>query len=331
MGSLAQPPKSAQEASTAWFDEATLSPLGAGHIHDTFKVESAGATFVLQRVNEYVFRDGDLVMDQTERLLACWSKQNTYLTPELVATKRDERSFRNEAGLWRVWRFIEGSRTIDPVENPAQAEAVGQAFGALQASLAGLDGPHFHDTIEGFLDLKYYLDAFSPFASQAPSDLREKVTANRSLAHALAERQTHIHGDCKVNNVLFGDASDDVLAVIDFDTAMYGHWAWDFGDLIRSICFSAGGYRPDLFEACLKGFASKQTLTTSEDAVIAPQYVALMLGVRFLTDHLAGDVYFKTSHPGQNLERAKEQFEIFDAFVSHAAEMREIATRVLAR
>ena len=330
MDFLAQRLNPAAEAIKAWFDDAALEPLGAGHIHDTFKVEHATGSFVVQRVNEFVFRDGDLVMGQTERLLNCWSAQDRYAIPELVASRSGPKSVRIDSGLWRVWRFIEGSRTIDPVENPEQAEAVGRAFGELQAVLQDLEGETFRDTIEGFLDLQYYLDAFDSVASQAPRELREKVAQNSHLAYALADRQTHIHGDCKVNNVLFSAESNEVIAVIDFDTAMYGHWAWDFGDLIRSICFSVGGYRADLFAACLKGFSSRQSLTTAQEAVIAPQYVALMLGVRFLTDHLQGDVYFKTTSAGQNLERAKEQFAIFDAFVENRQEMEEIAARVLA-
>ena len=114
---MAQQPNPATEAIKAWFEDAILEPLGAGHIHDTFKVEQPDGSFVLQRVNEYVFRDGDLVMGQTERLLNCWSAQDRYVIPELVASRSGLKSVRDETGLWRVWRFIEGGRTLEILQD----------------------------------------------------------------------------------------------------------------------------------------------------------------------------------------------------------------------
>ena len=102
-----------------------------------------------------------------------------------------------------------------------------------------------------------------------------------------------IHGDCKINNVLFDQQGERVLSVIDLDNNMSGHWAWDFGDLVRSVSFSRGGFDEEDYRACLLGFLAGRgsDRVVNEHLVSAPSYLAFMLGLRFLTDHLSGDIY----------------------------------------
>ena len=318
----------AQRAIRSWFDHAQLSPLGAGHIHDTYLVRTSDDRYVLQRVNEYVFRDGDLVMRQTRQLLSCWQRQNTYVVPDLISALDGSLAVRSDGSLWRVWRFIAG-RTIDPIQRPSQIEAVARAFARFQDCLERLPNV-FTDTIDGFLNLDHYLEAFAAVEQDAPEDLKRFIGANAHLGSSLKDRHCHIHGDCKVNNVLFDGQGQDVIAVIDFDTAMYGHWAWDFGDLVRSVSFSAGGYDLRKFSACVRGFAGAQSRVTPEQAAVAPAYVALMLGVRFLTDHLQGDPYFKVTNHGDNLDRARAQLSLLKAFLQRRQEM-VAATQALLR
>ncbi len=317
----------------AWLVPGDVQPLGAGHIHDTFLVRDAGldepGLYVLQRVNQEVFKDASRLMAQTERVLAHWSTQSRYRVPELCRTK-DGASFLDRDGVWRLWRYLENTRVVDPVENAAQAEAAGRAFGAFQAYMRNLPGARLDDTIAGFLQLDYYLKAFDQVAAQAPDAERRLVDENRGLAAALAERNAYIHGDCKINNLLFAQTADEVAAVIDFDTVMYGHWAWDLGDLVRSVCFSRGAASVADFAACMRGFAAAQPQAAIEPAVQAPGYVALMLGIRFLTDHLSGDRYFRVSRTGENLHRAQEQFALFRDFQRQEADLREAAAAALA-
>ncbi len=312
------------------FQAAKVQPLGDGHIHDTYLVTpSLGAgRFVLQKINEFVFKDAGLVMRQTEHLLESWSQQNDYVVPKLLRQPDGSNTVRANDELWRIWHYIEGGKTIDPLQTLQQIESVGCAFGRLQQAAESIDAP-FEDTIEGFLNLGYYLNEFSEVRSTAPSELAALVDESSGLAEKLVERHCHIHGDCKVNNVLFDEAGANVIAVIDFDTAMFGHWAWDFGDLVRSVSFSAGGYDGDRFAACFAGFTTAQKRSNPEDAAVAPAYVSLMLGVRFLTDHLQGNVYFKTTEHGQNLARAQEQFALFRQFDQARAQMIGIAERIL--
>ncbi len=336
---------SVAEIAGAWLAPSDIQPLGAGHIHDTYLVrgdvpgplpddnepddnENAPGAYVLQRINQAVFKDAPLLMEQTERVLAHWSTQSRYRVPELCLT-RNGASHVGREGVWRLWRFLENTRVIDPVENAAQAEAAGLAFGAFQTHMRNLPGARLEDTIDGFLQLDYYLSAFDQVAAKAPEAERRLVDKHRSLGAALAQRNAYIHGDCKINNLLFEESVDQVAAVIDFDTVMYGHWAWDLGDLVRSVCFSRGKVRVEDFASCMRGFAASQPQTAVEPAIQAPGYVALMLGVRFLTDHLTGDRYFRVSRSGENLHRAQEQFALFSEFQRNETELREAAAAVL--
>ena len=322
----------AREAARQWFDECSLQPLGSGHIHDTYLAESQAGRFVLQCVNESVFRDGDLVMRQTQRLLDHLDESYPFTIPRLRLSREGRSSERVASKLWRTWHYVEDTIVVDPLSGAGQAWAAGHAFAVLQRQLAGLT-PQLGETIPGFLQLAHYLREFDEVAAKAPSDLRECVVRHRHLAELFAEHNAHIHGDCKVNNLLFDSAGSQVVAIIDFDTAMYGHWAWDFGDLVRSIFYSRGGVDCDLYRAALTGFleGNPRPDATSLQFVAAPLYVTLMLAVRFLTDHLRGDRYFKVAQRGDNLQRSREQFGLFDEMASFDATMHTIAAEVISR
>lgn len=319
-----------EDVAELWFVNVHLERFGEGHIHDTYLLVANGQRYVLQQVSQSVFQSPDLVMAQTRRLLEQWSKQSVYAVPELVANKEGKLGCWVDGQFYRVWHYIEKTKVVNPMQNLEQAQAAGAAFGALQACLAELAAPKLEPTISGFLQLNHYLEAYDAVAEEAPRHLRALIDRNRDLGDELGAANATIHGDCKINNLLFDEAGKQVLAIIDFDTAMYGHWAWDFGDLVRSVCFSAKRTSPELFISCLRGFAAHQSLTTATAAAVAPGYVTLMLGIRFLTDHLTGDHYFKVGEAGENLQRAQEQFDLFAAFKRQRSVLADRAGEVLA-
>ncbi len=318
---------SISKALGCWFKDAVAEPLGAGHIHNTYLVSVPGGSerFVAQKINEDVFNDVNVLMRQSEQVVALWKRQQRFQVPTLRLSNSGKTFERVDGSAWRVWGYLEEMQVVDPVENARQVESVASAFSFFQEQMKDLPAVGWQDTIAGFLQLGFYLERFDGVAHEAPADLRALIDDNRSLAERFAGRNAFIHGDCKVNNVLFDSRSGQVGAVIDFDTVMHGHWAWDFGDLVRSVCFSSGGYRADLFEACVKGFLEGQQARDPDDLVLAPCYVALMLGVRFLTDHLQGDVYFRVKAHGENLRRAGEQFRLCEEFLREQTGMSEIA------
>ncbi len=316
----------ARVAAAHWAPDPQVSILGDGHIHDTYLLTCQDQQMVLQRLNEYVFRDAALVMAQTERLLACWSEQSNYLCPRLQLTTQGSRYLQAESGFWRAWTHLPGE-TGDPPQNPTQAYAAGLAFARLQSMLNGLPEPKLEPTIEGFLDLNYYLAEYETVAEMVGPERRRYIDSFRYLTEVLGPTQAHIHGDCKVDNLLFDQNGENVVAILDFDTAMYASRALDFGDLVRSISASRGGFELEMYTGCLQGFCDGGVALTVEEATNAPSYVTFMLGLRFLTDHMRGDFYFKTPSPGENLERADRQF----ALLSDLEEQREtLITRTMA-
>lgn len=320
----------------AWFDGGVqLEPLGAGHINDTWLVRHGGRGYVLQRISDAVFPDPAGVAARVAEVVAhLASGRAGVAVPALVASRSGQPWHRDASGVWRMWRQVTPSRTLEPLRTAAQAESAGRAFGAFQAATADLDLSARPDPIPGFLQLGHYLEALdrtlesSEMADGAVAEALAVIDARRDLAAALAGRDRTIHGDCKVDNLLFHPDRDEVVAVIDLDTVMHGHWAWDFGDLVRSAAARAGGgVDVALFAALARGFLPAAGLDPHpEDLALAPRYVALMLGVRFLTDHLAGDRYFKVPAPGENLVRARRQLAL-----ALDLEARETALRAAAR
>lgn len=309
--------KFAERAIESWFDRARLQRLGRGHIHDTYSVQAQAGRFVLQRVNCGVFKDPLQLTAQIQRVLRHWSAQADYRVPMLCPTKDGFFCPLVDGHYWRLWSYIEPSVVVDPIENVAQAERAGIAFAKFQVCLSSLTGPQLQPAIPDFFQLQQYLAAYDAVSVRSPGDLNGLINFHRERFHRLESVNTPIHGDCKIDNILFNAQRTEVMAIIDFDTVMYGHWAWDFGDLMRSIYFSRAGIDAEIFWACLKGFARVQTKVNVSDAVAAPGFVAFMLGVRFLTDHISGDQYFKVDQRGDNLLRAREQFELFASLQAH--------------
>jgi Ser/Thr protein kinase RdoA (MazF antagonist) len=320
---------SAEQAARCWFDEAQLATLGEGHIHDTYLADVGGQRFVLQKVNREVFTQPELVMAQTQRVLQQWGQQSHYAAPELYANKDGDHGAWIAGEYWRVWHYLEHTLVVDPIENLDQAQRAARAFASLQTGLAAMPGPLFEDVIEGFLQLHHYLAAYDGLSERAPDRLHRMVENHRGLAQVLSARNAYIHGDCKINNLLFDENRQQVKAIIDFDTVMYGHWAWDLGDLVRSVCYSRGGADVDYFAACVAGFAGIQPQINVADCVAAPSYVTLMLAVRFLTDHLSGDCYFRVAYDGENLHRAEAQFELFAEFQARQRQLEAAAKQAL--
>ena len=321
----------ARQAFSAWWPSAHLSALGNGHIHHTYLVEVDEPNkdrFVLQAANGEVFADPVTLTEQMLPLLEHLSADADYSknlkVPELVPTARGHLVHRHGEKVWRVWRYFDRSRVIDPFTNTQQIESAARAFGAFQRSLTTFRPQSWVPPIPGFLELGGYLRRYRQCREMAPdelpTDLTRCVDNYQTLADVLGQQRTFIHGDCKINNLLFQAQQDQVLGVIDLDTVGPGHWAWDFGDLVRSVAFSHGGVDMDQFRACVRGFSQgRRDLDQAQDVTatqmsLAPAYIALTLGVRFLTDHLQGDRYFRVSDRGENIDRAQQQLGLLERF-----------------
>ncbi len=332
------------------FTDAKLQPLGAGHINDTLLAEVDGRpAVVLQRINEQVFTDPGRVMSNLARVQAHLGEVAPGLIPALIEALDGQCFFKDNAGAWwRLWEYLPDGRTIEQTRDPAICRAAAHTFGRFQRLLDDLPGPTLEPTIPGFLELAGYLERFdgvvaATSGAEAVIDEvcgRALIENHRDLAMELPRGGTVIHGDCKLNNLLFAQRGSAVRAVLDLDTIMVGHWAWDFGDLARSVLTGAAEGEPgqtgagaqdalDLFAALVKGFlAGRKEDLDARALAVAPVYVAFMLGVRFLTDHLEGDRYFKISKAGENLDRARRQFDLIKGLP--IASFEAVASEILA-
>jgi Ser/Thr protein kinase RdoA (MazF antagonist) len=329
------------------FQEA--APQGRGHINDTYQVRmEAGGTvrrYILQRINSRVFPDIPRLMENIARVTGHLRMRlagepggdpdREALTP---IPARDGRSFWQDGtgGFWRVYLFIEGIRVVETAAAPGQAFEASRAFGRFLRLLRDLPPPALHETIPGFHHtprrFAALADALRRDSLGRAAEARREIdfALDRApLAGVLVAQQAAgrlpvraTHNDTKINNVLLDDASGRGLAVIDLDTVMPGLVAYDFGDMVRT--FTCTGqedepdpdrivFRPEYYEALARGFASEAGpfLTPAEWAALETggRLITLEIGIRFLTDYLEGDVYFKTRRPAHNLDRTRVQFQ----------------------
>ena len=298
-----------------------------GHINTTYFVTtSEGARWVLQRINPHVFPQPRAVIANVAAVSRHPAARGW--VARLVDAKSGEPWVEDDAGgVWRLCEHVQG-RSAPYLTDLAMARSAGAAFGGLQRALADFDGaklapaiPHFHDLGWRYERLDAVLAGDSPRRSDVKREL-EFVSSRRSLAAEGRDASGFgvIHGDCKVNNLIFDASSDAVRAVVDLDTVMVGARSWDFGDLVRSAATTGAEDDPraeiavDLFRAIASGFVHALGDLVHNDArtelVTACRYITLMLGLRFLIDYLEGDVYFRAARPTHNLERARAQFAI---------------------
>ncbi len=241
-----------------------------------------------------------------------------------------------EGEWWRLFDFIEGAHTVDRVTSPAQAREAARAFGQFQALLADLEGPRLHETIVNFHHTPSRVAALRAALAEDPLGRAAEVRAELEFAlerapaasrlvdlqaaGVLTERVTH--NDTKINNVMLDQATGRAVAVVDLDTVMPGLALYDFGDLVRASASSTAEDDPEpanmrlvvpLFQALVEGWLEAGAAPTAAERALLPFAGNLMsyeTGVRFLTDYLQGDTYFKVHHANHNLHRARTQFAL---------------------
>jgi Ser/Thr protein kinase RdoA (MazF antagonist) len=339
-------------------------PVKFGHIHDTFAATyRGGATrrrYVHQRLNDRVFRDLGALMDNVARITEHqWETLRSAGAPDaerrclrLVPT-RDGRHFHVDSNgrSWRTFRFLEGARSRDTIEEPAQAYQVALAFGAFAAGLCDLPPPPLAITIPGFHDLGARFAGFQDAvaadshhrAASVAAEIDRAAARFHDLERLLAERgfaelrRRVVHNDCKVNNVMLDDATGEGLCVIDLDTVMEGTILCDFGELVRTaisqspedeVDLASIRLALDLFRAATRGYLEGAApLLTAEEAGVLPLSglaMALENAIRFLTDHLVGDVYFRIHRQAHNLDRFRAQLRLVELMSARHDEMRGI-------
>ncbi|MDO9040798.1 MAG: aminoglycoside phosphotransferase family protein [Desulfocapsaceae bacterium] len=336
-----------------------VTVLGVGNINDTWLVRRGDFSFVLQRLSRQVFLHPHLVMANLATLSRHFSsKVNTsgqrWEHSVLLPTNNGAPFYTDHQGdIWRAVSYIDMTTTHQAITTPAQARQVGWALGHFHSLLADLPVQELHETLPGFHILPCYLDHFDRVLSgvtmKNDSELRfcfDFVAARRKGADLLEQarhqgkiRARTIHGDPKVGNVLFDISSDCAVSLIDLDTVGPGLIHYDIGDCLRSCCNVSGEEAADLsqvvfdVELCrevLAGyFSGAGDLLLGHDRELifhAVRLISFELGLRFLTDYLAGNCYFKVSHEVENLHRALVQFHLVQSIENRQEAIEKIAS-----
>jgi hypothetical protein len=325
--------------------DARISPVPGGHINRSWRV--LPQNLLLQRLNPTVFPDGAVMMSNVasvcRHLKQSAVRQGLDLERQvlrLVPTSNGAAAHQaDDATWWRLLHFIDRARTLEQTSSPAIAREAGRAFGRFQLLLADYSGPPLRETIPGFHDTRRRVERLVGAAgsdsvgraAQVKKEL-EFARSRRELAEVLppllragALPTRVVHNDAKLSNVLFDAEADRALAVVDLDTVMPGTLLYDTGDLIRSLASPTAEDEADLariqvsgevVESLLAGFeeGAGGTLTETERGLLVFSGILLAYeqGVRFLTDYLEGDRYYRVTRPGQNLDRSRAQFRLVE-------------------
>ena len=344
----------------------SAEPYGDGHINDTYAlVYTTGdkkRRYILQRMNKSVFPDIGTLMENVALVtdfLACEIEKRggdcERETLKLIKTKDGKNYFVDENGdCWRAFLFIENTIAYQTVDSPEIFEDTGRAFGVFIAGLADFDASRLGEVIKNFHDTR---DRYRKF-----NDALEKDKANRAAGVAeeiefVKQRQNYCglitgmlergeiplrvtHNDTKLNNILVDADTKKAICVIDLDTIMPGSLLYDFGDAVRFGCSTAAEDEKDLskvnfdinlYESFTKGFLNGIGDSITAKEVENLSYGAIIMtyecGMRFLTDYLDGDNYFKTKYPEHNLVRCRTQFKLVRCMEERLEEMNYIARK----
>lgn len=344
--------------------DARITPFGSGHINDTFKVttyeaDGSSQAYTLQRINHCVFPHPDWVMENISRVLDHISQK-----PEALGNMKMLKLIQSKEGLnyvltpvgtwWRMYHFIDGVETYDIAEDPQIVYEAAKGFAKFQSLIAELPLPRLHETISNFhhtpmrysvLEEAIYEDLagrVSSIHSEIKFVRKRRHLCSRLLSRHLKgeipERITH--NDTKLNNALFDCTTKECTLICDFDTIMPGLALYDFGDLIRTSANTADESEPDvskvqfnivMFEAAVRGYLERADFLVPaeiEELTFSAWLITFMVGLRFLTDYIQGDTYFKIHYPHQNLDRARVQFTLCARMEDVREEMQAIVQRI---
>ena len=344
--------------------------LRNGHINTTYRAcyrseDGHEDRYILQRINDYVFKDPAQVMRNVEKV-------TRHITWKLLRRRRDAagqtlnlfpaRGGRNyivlpeEGGMWRCYNNIEDTHTYDVVENTRQAYQAGYAFGSFQDLISDMNPEDIKESIPDFHNTP---KRYAALLASAKADVKGRAAncqAELELLAGWADRYDRItnmlksgelptritHNDTKINNVMLDSETDEAVCVIDLDTVMPGSVLYDFGDMVRTATCMASEDEEDLskvklempfFESLAEGYldAAHNFLTQREVEYMpfAGWLITTEIGIRFLTDYLDGDLYFRTEKPEHNLIRARNQFKLAQSIDSQMISMGKYVRRLM--
>jgi len=313
-------------------DACQIKPLGAGLIHETFLIENPSGQYVLQGFNQEVFQYPDRIAFNLEQIFTHQiADKLPYELPLPLLNENGKQLSTVDGNNWRVFPFVQG-QTLEQISSRDQARIAATAFAEFSKAGTALKVDILRETIPNFhrLDLR-----FERFCEVASGIERKLDSEEESLLRFYLNQKPLIenyketiqklplrltHNDTKINNLIFSESLDRVKALIDLDTVMPGYLLYDFGDLVRTVACTQTEISTDwenlrlnesVFEALMEGYLSGLgnlvKKEEKESLLLGGEVMTCMMGLRFFTDHLQGNIYYRVNYPEQNLHRAKNQ------------------------
>ncbi|MFT5757870.1 MAG: hypothetical protein ACI9LM_002607 [Alteromonadaceae bacterium] len=338
-------------------NNSTVSPLGNGLINQTYLVRNIHAVFVLQCINKNVFKKPEQVIENAELISAhLLSKKETghYTLESIAQLHSHDKSpmvIIND-DYWRAIQYIPNCYTVESVTTPEQARQVGTAFAQFTASLSDFPAATLAEIIPDFHNLNFRISQLRIAINNDPAnrlslcqDVVDFCLAQQCFISEVStitlQLPLHVtHNDTKINNLLFSSETKKPIAVIDLDTCMPGYLMHDFGDMVRTCCSNLPedgkniedmSVRMDIFAALIKAyitsFGDKITSIEQESLIVGAQLLPFMIGVRFLTDYLDGDNYFHVEHNIHNLERTRNQLQLYKLLRKNKTELANLVAQ----
>jgi thiamine kinase-like enzyme len=332
--------------------------LASGHINDTYLITTqSNKNFVLQRINDGVFKDVPGLIANKVSVSKHLQKKLEHLSEmelkrrvlTFVETKKGNSYYRDQDGnFWNMMVYIEGT-TFETVNNDEIAYEGGKLFGEFLNLTSDFDARKLIEVIPNFHNMAFRFTQFdialkeaselrieqSKFYIELVQQLKDEMHVLQNLKDTGKIKLRVTHNDTKISNALF-DSNKKGLCVIDTDTVMPGIVHYDFGDAIRTICNTAAedeknltlvNFNLDFYKAYVKGFLEKtnSSLTSLEIKYLplGAKTMVFIMALRFLTDFLNNDIYYKTEYPEHNLDRSKNQFKLIDSLSSQFKEMED--------
>lgn len=344
----------------------SFDKYGNGNINGTFILEFDNGgkheQYILQKINTEVFKNPFELMENivgvTGHIKQYYAEKgidSSRRTLEFLSCDNGDYCFIDENGnCWRMYKYIDKARTYDTIDNADLFREAGRAFGEFQNILSTYDVSTLYDTIPDFHNTAKRFEAFCKAVQNNEAGRLE--TVKNEVGFVLArENDTHVltdliaegklplrvtHNDTKINNILFDEKTNEGICVIDLDTVMTGLSLYDFGDCIRSGANKTAEDDPNtdnvgidlnLYEAFVSGYLSSagKALTDTEEEYLpfSAKLLTFECGMRFLTDYLNGDTYFRITYPEHNLDRCRNQFKLVEDIENNMDKMKAITEK----
>ena len=344
---------------------AEIRPLKIGHINDSFIVTTStqgGGSYFLQKINHNIFKNVEglqqnirLVTDHLREKLTKIGETNIEKKVlQLIPTKTGKWFYKDDEGAyWRMYVNIEGTHSYDAI-TPELSYKAGEAFGNFQCMLSDIPHDDLVETIPNFHNMEFRLEEFRQavklnkanrlseseaqyFITEIEKRADEMCQPERLFREGKLPKRIN-HCDTKVNNMLF-DENDEPICIVDLDTVMPGFVLSDFGDFMRTAANTGAeddtnldniGVNLEIFEAYTKGYLKTATFLSPielDNLAFGAKLLSYMQTVRFFTDYLNGDTYYKIQHPAHNLQRTKAQFKLLQSQEENFEKMKAIVSK----